>query len=109
MRRNNLTATTGTGKRMEEKPPKKRAESEMTKAAKGIDSLRTSAESTPAGRASNCNLRLLVLDDDGFVPRHAALFWCSVLSFLLSRTQEQCGYDYDYQDQYSKSHEKRCG
>jgi hypothetical protein len=71
----------------------KRTEGEMTKAAKEIDRLRASAESTVAGREPNRKLRLLVLDDDGFAPHHAALFWWSVLSFLLSRTEEQCGYD----------------
>lgn len=76
----------------------KRTEVDTTKATKEIDRLRASAESTVAGREPNLNLRLSVLDDDGFVLRHAALFWCSVLSFLLSRTQEQCGYDYDDQE-----------
>jgi hypothetical protein len=52
----------------------KRIEVEMTKAAKEIDRLRASAESTAAGRAPNRKLRMLVIDDDGFAPHHAALF-----------------------------------
>jgi hypothetical protein len=47
---------------------------EMTKATKEIDGLRASAESTVAGREPNLNLRLLVLEDDGFVPRQVTLF-----------------------------------
>ena len=43
-------------------------------AAKEIDNLRASAESTVAGREPNLNLRLLVLEDDGFVPRQVTLF-----------------------------------
>ena len=74
-----------------------------------FEPIRATSESTLGSEHSNRNLRLLVLDDDGFVSRHAVLFWSSVLSLLLSRTQEQCGYDYDDQDQYSKSHEKRRG
>ena len=62
----------------------------MTKATKEIDRLRASAESIVAGRDANRKLRLLVLEDDGFVPRHAALFRCSALSLLLPRTQDQC-------------------
>ena len=52
----------------------KRTEGEMTRAAKEIDGLRASAESTVAGREPNLNLRLLVLEDDGFVPRQVTLF-----------------------------------
>jgi hypothetical protein len=52
----------------------KRIEVEMTKAAKEIDRLRASAESTAAGRGPNLNSCSLILEDDGFVPRQVTLF-----------------------------------
>ena len=71
-------------------------EGAITKAPREADGLRASAELALACRAPNRKLRMLVIDDDGFAPHHAALLWCSALSLLLSRTQEQCGYEYDY-------------
>jgi len=85
-KRKRLTPSWASGQVLEEG---KRQE-EMATAAEAIHGLQAYAESTVAGREPNLNLRLLILEDDGFVPRHAALFWCSMLSFLLSRTQDQC-------------------
>ena len=53
----------------------------MTKAAKGIDRLRASAESTVAGREPNWNLRWLVLVDDGAEP--VMWPWFGVLSYAV--------------------------
>ena len=69
-KRKRLTPSLASGQVLEEGKRQK----EMATAAEAIDRLRASAESTVAGREPNLNLRLLVLDDDGFAPHHAALF-----------------------------------
>jgi hypothetical protein len=69
-KRKRLTPSLASGRVFEEG----RRQEEMATVAEAIDRLRASAESTVAGREPNRKLRLLVLDDDGFAPHHAALF-----------------------------------
>jgi hypothetical protein len=68
-KRRRLTPSLASGKVFEEAKRQK----EMATAAEAIDRLRASAEPTVAGREPNLNLRLLVLEDDGFVPRQVTL------------------------------------
>ena len=74
-----------------------------------FEPIRATSESTLHRGHSDVNLRWFVLEDDGFAPRHVVVLVSELFRFLLSRTQKQCSYDYDDQDQYSKSHEKRRG